>query len=112
MAFYSQPGEGRHFALSVGYARGPETRIYVDSLDDTPSIDALVEMLNALPLLRIATALETIAHPQPDRLVIAARMMAAFCSAEWTEKHRYTVMADMALEAADALLSAAREEGK
>lgn len=71
MSFYSQPGDGRHFALSIGYARGPETRIYTDSLDDTPSIDALVEMLNARPLLRIATALEATAGKMPT---IAERM--------------------------------------
>lgn len=65
---------------------------------------------------RIATALEAIASPQPDRLVIAAQMMAALLANPQIYPYgNYSEMraGNLALAAADALLAAhAEREGK
>lgn len=44
--FHAEPGPGRRFFASVGYSRGPESRIYCD-IGDGASREWVIAALNA-----------------------------------------------------------------
>lgn len=44
--FYTEPGTGRRLFATLGYTRGPETRIYV-AVGDGASREWVIEALNA-----------------------------------------------------------------